>query len=346
MKTRIANIAAWDNGGGLSKDIEVLTTTLHALGWETRHFGNPINNAERSLVKAGFTRTARRVRRVGVCRRLLGPPFDLNFHLEVVYPAHLPYARRNVLIPNQDWFREASRAYFADFDAVFAKTHYAEGLFSSTGPRTAYVGWLSTDKYDPSRPEPRALRALHVAGSSSEKGTELVLDTWVDHPEWPLLTVVRSARRYSGERLNWKARSHVENIRIIEEKLSESALGSLQNQCLLHICPSEAEGYGHAIVEALSVGAVVVTTDGPPMNELVTCERGVLIPIERSEQMGLGRRCIVSQLAFEEVIEQVLRMPSSVLSELSLNARAWFEHNAASFPVRLAESIRDVIRQE
>jgi glycosyltransferase involved in cell wall biosynthesis len=340
---RIANIAAWDNGGGLSKDIQLLVSTLNDLGWDTRHFGKPTKAAPESVLKSKIKRIARRIRRLGLIRKMLGAPFDVNFHFEDVFPAHLPHARKNVLIPNQDWFRDSSRPFLRQLDSVFAKTRYAEQIFSSAGLRTVYIGWRSSDKYDAARSEPRELSALHVAGSSSEKGTELVLDRWEKHPGWPPLTVVRSSRHYAGEALPWKSRTTSKNIRLIEERISEAALRSLQNQHLLHICPSEAEGYGHIIAEAMSAGAVVITTDGPPMNELVSRERGILIPVERSEPMGIGNRFVVAASALDAQINQVLRMSHDELAKIGANARQWFSENEALFPARLRIQLEEVV---
>jgi len=52
------------------------------------------------------------------------------------------------------------------------------------------------------------------------------------------------------------------------EKVDEERLRVLQNQCMFHIYPSGTEGFGHALHEALSVGAMVLTTGRPPMCEI------------------------------------------------------------------------------
>ena len=40
---------------------------------------------------------------------------------------------------------------------------------------------------------------------------------------------------------------------------TDAELREIQNANLFHLCPSETEGFGHYIVEALSVGAIVLT---------------------------------------------------------------------------------------
>jgi glycosyltransferase involved in cell wall biosynthesis len=267
----------------------------------------------------------------------------LNFHIEAVFPRQFSLAGRNIFIPNQDWFRESSRQHLVKIDSIFAKTRYAERLFSATGPKTAFIGWLSTDKYDADQVKTRSMAALHVAGSSTEKGTESVLDRWELHPEWPVLTVVRAKHHYTGAQLPWKPRSATRNIHLIEERITESELKALQNTHWLHVCPSAAEGYGHIIAEAMSVGAIVITTDGPPMNELVASDRGLLVSIARAEPMGLGSRYTIDPSDFDMQINRALHMPSQELLALGASARAWFLDSISSFPRRLDKEISQVL---
>ena len=79
------------------------------------------------------------------------------------------------------------------------------------------------------------------------------------------------------------------------------------------------------IGEAMSCGAVVVTTDAPPMNELVTLDRGVLIRVARSEPMRGSRRNYIDVADVEAKLNQVFAMSPERRAELSRNARAWYE---------------------
>ncbi|EQD67759.1 glycosyltransferase, partial [mine drainage metagenome] len=56
------------------------------------------------------------------------------------------------------------------------------------------------------------------------------------------------------------------NIEHRIDYLDDAALQRLQNAHWFHLCPSETEGYGHYLVEAMGIGAVVLTTDAAPMN--------------------------------------------------------------------------------
>ena len=83
------------------------------------------------------------------------------------------------------------------------------------------------------------------------------------------------------------------NVNLITSRLNAEDVSALQNSVPIHICTSECEGFGQIIAEAISVGAVVITTDTPPMNELVTPDRGLLVAVERSQPMHLDRRYFV-----------------------------------------------------
>lgn len=68
------------------------------------------------------------------------------------------------------------------------------------------------------------------------------------------------------------------------------AFSKLTAEAAFLMCPSLAEGYGHYINQARAAGAVIVTTDAPPMNELIVSNAmGVLIPtkIEKDARNGM-----------------------------------------------------------
>jgi glycosyltransferase involved in cell wall biosynthesis len=145
--------------------------------------------------------------------------------------------------------------------------------------------------------------AIHVKGKSGLKQTRVTLDCWAQHPEWPTLVVVG---RVSEQEVSLAARA-ASNLAFFpplappgaaaaaagdggkqqeQQQLVDAAhVRDLQAAASIHLCPSVREGFGHYLNEARAAGALVVTVDHPPMNELVTPATGLLVPPEftRSE---------------------------------------------------------------
>jgi glycosyltransferase involved in cell wall biosynthesis len=108
------------------------------------------------------------------------------------------------------------------------------------------------------------------------------------------------------------------------------------------VIPSQAEGYGHVIGEAMSCGAVVVTTDAPPMNELVTSDRGVLIRVARSEPMRRSTRNFIDVADLEAKLNHVFAMSAEERARLGAKARAWYEAQDLRFQSALRAFLSEV----
>ena len=216
-------------------------------------------------------------------------------------------------------------------DGVLAKTRHAERIFRELGYPVQWVGFRSEDRLD--RAVPRETRCFHLAGRSENKGTEALLALWCQHPEWPVLTVVQNRRGVAPIR-------GVANIEHRVEYLDDATLQRLQNTHRFHLCPSETEGYGHYLVEAMSVGAVTITTDAEPMNELLQPERGLLVPSARQGRQRLAITYPFDPAGMEAAIQQVLAMSEAKQIQIGQHARAWFEANAQAFPQRLDDALQ------
>ncbi|CAI5739510.1 unnamed protein product [Hyaloperonospora brassicae] len=121
---------------------------------------------------------------------------------------------------------------------------------------------------------------LHLAGSSPFKNTRVILEAWALHPEWPqvIVRVIKADLcEWIEDRFGDKDSWQLHNVDYACGSMPAEEKGQLQNRIGLHLCPSEAEGFGHYINEARSVGALILTTNVPPMNELVDEESGVLV---------------------------------------------------------------------
>jgi len=307
-------IVARTNGVGLDRDAAILLDAFASWG------DRPAFSHYRSISPV---------------RRFLDrrDPAETILFLERVTARWLRRAGRYLLIPNQERYPERLVPLLRGIDHILVKTRHAEEIFRVRHPSVHYIGFTSPDRLLPDLP-PDYGRFLHLAGSSRLKGTETLIEVWARHPEWPELTVVRHGKD--------APRDVPRNVRVVNRYLTDQELRELQNVCGVHLCPSLGEGWGHYIVEAMSCGAVTLTTDAPPMNELVGPDRGVLVRYRRSEPRKLGFNFYVDPDALEAAIQRLIEMPASEKERLGRAARAWYEENDREFRERLRRVVGEV----
>ncbi len=337
---RTVNIISKDDGGGLSRNIGLLRETLQPAGWDVRLTQITEKQLWEEQVWAGQRAASRLKRaRAGVrswleSRRAARQNFTVNLFMESLVPEWFAAARYNCLIPNPEWFQLWWRQHLPRLDLVLCKTRHAERIFQALGAKAAFVSFTSVDRFQASiGRDGRAF--LHVAGRSRQKGTATLVALWQRHPEWPRLTVVQHPE-YSQP-------VHAENIDLRAEVVDDATLQALQNRHGVHLCPSETEGFGHYLVEALSCGALVVTTDAPPMNEQVTRQRGLLAAWATTQLQRLATNYYVDPAALKEQIETAIHMPACQRDLLCGNARSWYEVNDQFFRAQLVARLDELV---
>jgi hypothetical protein len=187
---------------------------------------------------------------------------DLMISLETIARHHLNIAPIHWLIPNLEWLTADSVPIIdKHFAKILTKTHEAQRVLEPMFPgRVHYVGFLCRDQYDPTVPRER--KFLHVGGEGAvHRNTVAVVDSfrWKQNGKGIDAELIVVSSVYHGE--------PPDGVTILP-RISEEELRRLQNACLFHLCPSATEGYGHALHEAFSVDALVLTTQAPPMNEV------------------------------------------------------------------------------
>ncbi len=309
------NIIGRTNGVGLDSDVLLLTQALEHAG----HHVTFSHCRSRSLLKKWFSKKHE---------------YDANLFLERVFSVWFRAAKKNILIPNQERFPKRHLGRLNKIDRVFCKSLHALEIFSNLGVSSEYLSFTSKDNYR-SDIQPNYSLFFHLAGSSTLKGTECILKLWKKHPEWPTLTLLQHKHN---------APEHVpENVTLMTDHLSHNDLTKLANQIGVHLCPSLSEGWGHYIVEAMSCRALVITTDAPPMNELVTNERGIAIPYQFSEPRHLGTNYYVDESKLESAILNVISMQENDKSAIGESARKWYLENHSRFTKNLSNAIENIL---
>ena len=296
---RVAIITNLTNGKGLERDYRLLKARLEKRG--------------HGVVGVMFDDYAHN----------LGTRFDLAIFLEVCVPALFSLAPRRWLIPNPEWWYSANDTYLDQFQRVLVKTYDAWRLF---GPITALgqldvIGFVSEDRYLPDAEAEYAF--LHAPGQSTVKGTDVVLEAWRRFALPYPLTLIADQRIDTSGILNVVSLA----------RLDDATYRQAQNAHLFHLCPSRYEGWGHTIHEALSVGAIVIATDAPPMDEWA----GVAYraPVRRTYSQRLATMAEADPAGIAALVRGVVELDVALIAEQSMRAMDAYRAECAAFDAAL-----------
>ncbi len=282
-----------DNGVGLTVDMQLLETMLISAG--------------HSVGRVDW-RASRLPKRV-----------DVAMFLELWNPNLARYAAKTVGVFNLEWFQPGWAKDLSRIDQLWAKSIECHNVFTQRLrlKNSTYTGFLSRDLMDAT--VERQPTALHLRGHSDFKNTNTVIETWRRDPKLPPLTIISS--------VPLDVPPHVRVLgRIPEDQLRRE-----MNAATFHICPSRAEGWGHYITEALSVGAFVITTNASPMNEHIQGQWGLTVNPTQTGRHGMVGVHGISARVLGEAVRQVVCTPPARRADMSKLARQHFESRNASF---------------
>jgi glycosyltransferase involved in cell wall biosynthesis len=254
------------------------------------------------------------------------PRADVNLFLETVIVKMFDQATHNWVMPNPEWWLDEYRTCLPDISLILCKTRHAFELFQAlAGSRAQYTGFVARDLYQPH--VTRKKRFLHVAGNSQMKNTEAILTAWKDLPY--RLTVV--SPHYGAEAAG------IDRVKIYDH-VSDEELRRLMNSRQFHLCPSKYEGFGHYIHEALGVGAVVIASNAPPMNELGLAPE-LLLPAHQVGSLRLAPLHEVTPQAVIDSVHRAAQLSERRIEQISRAARLRFDQEHVEFRTRFLQVI-------
>lgn len=335
-----------NSGRGLEKDSRILAEALADMGHHcefeclppTQERQNRLSHYRYRLFKKYLPDAFGNlyyVCRTTISKAKIGPPkSDLVIHLENLRLSHLGRGRRHWLIPNQEWFIESRLPYLRGINRILCKTRHATEIFSRYHTDVSYLGFTGGPELTkPDLSGKNYQLALHVAGNSQFKGTKTVLDCWLRHPEWPKLVVVSQhleASDYASQNID------------IRSNLTDQEMEALWRNAGFAIQPSEVEGYGQVLAEALANGCVTVSTNAPPMNELIENSRGYLAQPVQTRTFRLGTRYMISSQSLEMAVSTAFNETQETLELISSKATEWHASNHEAFIQKLRVAVREI----
>lgn len=227
---------------------------------------------------------------------------SLGIFLEHITPSQLYTADRFLFFPNLEWITLDDLHWINDprISKICCKTLDTFQKLSQLSEKCVFTSMDSLPVFpcDSSK----KFEFIHVKGTSMFKNSQLVFDVWRRHPEWPMLHLIYESV------ISIQSPIILDNITLYQHKMDKDKLDQLMHTCAFHICCSECEGFGHYINEARSCGAHIITTDAPPMNELVTTDFGTLItPHSQRTIQLLGLGYSISEKSFEDAVNNLIK---------------------------------------
>lgn len=254
----------------------------HMTGLYNSVFGNPDNLDALLLLSPGESYVTRDV---GI-PRLWSIIYDL---------IPLLFKKKYLVDP---WFEKLYYKYLnaiCDYDHLFTLSESArQDIFKELKTvcrgRVSVIGAASDPLFSPANDEPVMANPffLHVGGDDIRKGGEQVLRAFAKLPNRRDLDLVFSY---------WGSDNHKEKLFKLAESLgvennftfrgysSDDYIRRLYSQCLAFIFPSQYEGFGLPLLEAMSCGASVVAGNNSSQIELVK-DAGIITDPENIESLA------------------------------------------------------------
>ena len=165
-----------------------------------------------------------------------------------------------------DYYTENTLRYFNLYDFLICNTkrHMQAMAFH---PQKFYIEWgTDIDLYKPSSDIHNELTFFHSAGMSARKGTDILVDSYIEHGLFEKSKLVIHTQvpiqrlcKYDATELSRY------NIQVIEKTVSAPGLYHMGD---VYVYPTRLDGLGLTMYESLACGLPLITTDFPPMNEV------------------------------------------------------------------------------
>lgn len=266
---------------------------------------------------------------------------DVNIFLEVINPSLFSYARKNIWIPNIEWTYRNWVPYLDMVDEIWAKTKEAEDVLSQlTKTPIRNIGWTSIDKGWDTSMKKNYHKAFVPVGKNIYRHPRPIFQAYMRikennvslYEKLPTLYVV-----YSPNNIKVTVPESIQEKVIVNAGvMKDTQYDELLKECGLCICTSLAEGFGHAVNEAMSVGCnLILSPIRPFVEDLVGdtqvgafyCEK--LSAIEQNECIGTLTDVTIQSIC--DALEQYVNTPFKEKKNGSENIRSIYENRHKSW---------------
>lgn len=227
-----------------------------------------------------------------------------------------------------DYYSEEMLPWFNIYDFLLCNTkrHMQAMDFH---PQSFYIKWgTDIELFKPEiNDSTRELTFFHSAGMSNRKGTDILIDTFIENNFGEKSKLIIHTQKNLEKMFNRSFSNLQEyNIEVIEKTVSAPGLYHLGD---IYVYPTRLDGLGLTMYEALACGMPVITTDYPPMNEIINNEVGWLLKVERNYCRKDGYYWPMSKVDKKDLADAIRYyiINSESLGEMREKARNLAENN-------------------
>ena len=278
---------------GLSRDAEILETALKERAMKTGEVNLMVHHVDPRTAQWGWA--------------------DVAFHIEVPCRLAVPFARKHYFLVNPEWFYKEEWAWSHAVENATFIQRYSKALKVEDGfPSQQVFTWLwrAPASFVPPMKKIRQRQFVCFLGGSKHKlaAAQEICPLWPANA--PLLKI------WGSEDVIAKLKPVCEaqpNIKLSAEHVSnEDVLKTLSDSdfCLL---PSQAEGFGYAMCDAMVTGCLPLWSDVPAYCALlddVMGSNGQLIGSESTDSCEFVMKPrVLKTRSFETALRLLLEMP-------------------------------------
>jgi len=280
------------------------------------------------------------------------PEADANIFLEVINPCLFSYANKNIWIPNVEWTYRNWKPYLDMVDEIWTKTKEAYDLFSSiTTTPVLHTGWTSIDKGHSDKKN--YSKAIVLVGKNIYRTPKQLIRAYYHlyekDPDWyaklPTLYIP-----YNPNHIGFFLPVQImDKVVTIDRELKDKEYDELLHECGLAICTSAAEGFGHAINEAMSAGSNLLLSQIRPFTEDLVTDSTYAHWIETQSTHDhpdcFGMLVDVKMMSVVSALKDYVTMGFRARKEVSERVRKMYEDRHDVFVARMESILRTSITE-
>ena len=185
-------------------------------------------------------------------------PCEVAIHFEVPYYGWMPWAKRNIVIMNPEWWEAAWNPYLEKIDALIFKCasdrdYFLQNIHTTKKPLTYVLPWTTSvpvsafSKFPKSSQHSTGFLWLLGASKNKRAAAEKVLPLW--KPEWPPINLATTTPLTC---------TYPKNVTVNVRNLDSMTIRQLQAYYPAHMIFSAAESLGMVGLEGQAAGAFLI----------------------------------------------------------------------------------------